>query len=291
MGVDQGTIVNSAQVEAWNGDDGQHWVGHRERYEAMLRDVTARMLAAAAIEPGDVVLDIGCGCGGTTRAAAGVASAGRVLGVDLSEPMLAEARRQAERAGMANVEFARVDAQVAAFPSASFDVAVSRNGVMFFDDPHAAFANVARALRPGGRLAFVCWQEPARSELFTLPLGVLATHLPLPALGGDGPGGFSLADPARIRTLLTDAGFGDVIIDPVVATMRIGRDVDDVVAFLRSVPLARSVLTSADETTSATITAALRDALAPHQSSDGLYLDGAAWLVTACRANGSEAHR
>jgi SAM-dependent methyltransferase len=275
-----GAGVNAAQTESWNGDDGEHWVEHRERYEAMAVELTDRLLAAAAIEPGESVLDIGCGCGGSTRAAARKASAGRVLGVDVSEIMVAEARRVTERDGLANARFAVGDAQVYPFDPAGFDVAISRNGMMFFDDPRAAFANIAGALRPGGRLAVLCWQDPARNEFLTLPLSTIAAHVQLPDLGGDGPGPFSLADPTHVRELLTGAGFGRVSIEPVVGSMWIGRDVDDVVEFLHGLPMLRSLLARADQASTAAVDAALRAALRPHQSPRGVALGAAAWLVT-----------
>jgi len=275
--------VNTAQTDAWNGDDGRHWVEHRERYEAMLAGLTDRLLAAAAIDPGGRVLDVGCGCGGTTRRAARQASTGEVLGVDVSEVMLAEARRLAELEATGNVGFTAADAQVYPFESAGFDVAISRNGVMFFDDPRAAFANIVRALRPGGRLALLCWQDLSCNEFLTLPLSAIATHVRLPALTGDGAGPFSLADPARIRALLTDAGLQQVTVEPLVTPIRIGRDVDDVVDYLHSVPMARTLLASADQASTDAIDATLRDTLRPHQSAHGVRLGAAAWLVTGVR--------
>lgn len=275
--------VNAAQAEAWNGNDGQHWVEERERYDAMLHDLNARLLTASAIEPGESVLDVGCGCGGSTRAAGRMADPGHVLGVDVSEIMVAEARRLAGREGLANVRFTAADAQVHPFDTASFDVAISRFGIMFFDDPRSGFANIARALRPGGRLAMLCWQDMANNENIALLLRTIATHVQLPELGGSGPGPFSLADPTRIRDLLTEAGFRDVMVDPATTAIRIGRDVDEVVDFIHTVPMVRSLLAAADEPSAAAVCSSLRAALGPHQSADGVRLGAAAWLVTGTR--------
>src|SRR6266496_1032208 len=143
--------ANTAQSEAWNGDEGQYFVAQRARHERMGQQHTARLLATAAIGPAEVVLDVGCGCGETTIGAARAARSGRALGVDLSAVMLAEARRLAGREGVRNARFEQADAQVHAFPAAGFDVAISGFGVMFFADPHAAFANIAAA---------PCWPVP-----------------------------------------------------------------------------------------------------------------------------------
>lgn len=173
--------ANAEQARAWNGGNGQHFVAENARHRRTLEPHTARLLAAAGIQPDERVLDIGCGCGDTTIRAARSAPGGDALGVDLSAVMLAEARRLAAREHLGNVRFEQADAQVHPFQAAAFDVAMSRFGVMFFGDPAAAFANVAAALRPGGRLAFVCWQDPAKVEFFSLPLLAIAPYVSLPA--------------------------------------------------------------------------------------------------------------
>ena len=152
-------MPNSDQSRSWNGPTGEHWAAEAERYDAMLAPFVGPIVAAAAPQPGEAVLDVGCGNGALALAfAEQVAPGGRVTGVDLSEPMLAEARRRADAAGRGDVTFVRADAQTAALPG-PFDVVVSRFGVMFFDDPTAAFTNLAASLRPGGRIVFVCWQD------------------------------------------------------------------------------------------------------------------------------------
>lgn len=285
-GTDAG--VNAAQAEAWNGDEGRYWVKHRERHEAMQRRFTPRLLKAADIPEDGRVLDIGCGCGATTRAAAKRAVNGQVLGVDLSGPMLDEARRLATEEGLTRSRFEQADAQECLFPDGAFDVVLSRFGMMFFADPQEAFANIARTLRPAGRLAFLCWRSVGENEFLVVPFGAIAQHVPLPDLGGpEDPGPFSLADPDRIRQLLGGAGFGAITVEPVSEPMWIGADVDDVVTYQLGTPMARSMLASVvdDETSQKAVAAvdALRDALAGHQGPDGIELGGAAWLVTAVR--------
>ncbi len=154
---------------------------------------------------------------------------------------------------------------------------------MFFDDPGAAFANIHRALRPGGRLAFLCWQALELNEHMTIPFATVAPFLSEPPRPGapEGPGPFSLADPERIRTLLDDAGFTDVTAEPSTETMRMGADADDVAAHLMTHPVARTLLRDATPGIAAKAAAALREALHAHAGPDGVRLASAAWLVTA----------
>ncbi len=277
-------MANTAQEQAWNGDDGLLFAAEHERHERMDRGLTGRLLEAAAISAGDSVLDVGCGCGQTTRAAARAAAPGHVLGADLSAPMLAVARRLAVREGVRNARFERADAQTRAFPAASFDVALSQFGVMFFDDPQAAFTNIAAALRPGGRLAFTCWQEAARQEFLVVPFGAVAAHAALPELpGGSEPGPFSLADPHTIRRLLAGAGFSGIGVEGLEEPLQVGHDIEDVIGYYRSLSVARQMLTDAGQLATGAAIEALRSALRPYQGRDAVTLRSAAWLVTAQR--------
>jgi SAM-dependent methyltransferase len=276
--------ANAAQVETWNGDNGRHFVAEGARLERMLEPHTDRLLAAAAIRPSERVLDIGCGCGDTTVRAARAADGGHALGVDVSAVMLDEARLLAERELLGNVGFEQADVQTHPFAAGGFDVALSRFGVMFFDDPQAAFTNVATALRPGGRLVFVCWQEPRKVDYFTLPAKAAAAHVgPARRPGPGEPGPFSLADPERIRTLLSEAGFAAVDVADLTVRSWFGQDVEDVVGYYRGMPMARSLVADADEQTTEAVYQTLRDALRPRESEAGVQLAAAAWLVTAVR--------
>ncbi|MFE0133069.1 class I SAM-dependent methyltransferase [Streptomyces sp. NPDC059037] len=282
LGQQAPAAASAEQAQAWNGDDGRHWVRHRERYEAMQRNFTPHLLRAAAIGTADRVLDIGCGAGATTRAAARDAGRGHVLGVDLSKPLLAEARRLALEEGVGNVAFEEGDAQVHPFPDAAFDVAISRNGVMFFADPPAAFTNIARALRPGGRLAFSCWQEAAVNEWLVTLWTAITPYVEPPDMGASGqPGAFSLADPERVRQLLGGAGFTDIAVEPVAEPIHLGDDAEDVVGFVAGLGLIRDLLAQATEENARQALAALHTELAGHQGPDGIALGAAAWLVTA----------
>lgn len=274
-------VVNVEQAEAWNGDDGRHWVEHRERYDAMLRGFTPRLLAAADVSPGQRVLDVGCGFGETTCAAARAAAGGFTVGADLSAPLLDAARRRAEREHLHNVRFDLADVQVHPFPEAGFDVAISRFGVMFFADPAAAFTNIARAVAPGGRLAFLCWQAAADNEWIMTLGAALAAYVELPQMDGDGPGPFSLTDPERIRQLLHQSGFDQVTIDPVTEPIRLGKDVGDVLDYARDLGLVRDLLADVDAATESKALDGIRAAVAPHQTAEGIRIGAAAWLVTA----------
>ncbi len=271
----------STQVEAWNGDEGRHWVVHRERYDQVLRRFTPHLLAAAGVAADQRVIDISCGSGETTCLAATSAPNGLALGVDLSGPLLEEARRRAAHEGLANAHFEQGDVQAYPFAPASYDVAMSRFGTMFFEAPAVAFADIACAVRPGGRLAFLCWQDAARNEWFTTSRAALAEHGDLPEMNEDEPGPFSLADPGRIREYLDGAGFVDVSIAAVAEPMRMGDDVDDVIDFIQDRVWVRERLADADEVTARMAIDSVRAALRPYQSTDGVVLAGAAWLVTA----------
>jgi SAM-dependent methyltransferase len=277
-------IANVGQAEAWNGDEGEHWATHDARYDAMGGAFTDALFAAAAIAETDTVLDIGCGTGQSTRRAAVQAPRGRAVGIDLSEPMLHRARDLVRGEGIGNVAFEQGDAQVHPLPSAAFDVAISRFGIMFFDDPIAAFANIARALRPRGRLAVLCWQDMARNDWLMVPATAALQHVPFPDLGEPGgPGPFSLADPATLRGTLEAVGFEQVEVNGAAASMRLGDDADDAREFLRGMGPARALLDDADDEAAARALDAVTDALRPHERTGGVYLDASAWLATAHR--------
>jgi SAM-dependent methyltransferase len=198
--------------------------------------------------------------------------------------MLERARATAAAEGIANVTFAQGDAQVYPFPPASFDVALSRFGVMFFADPVAAFANVGRALRPGGRLAFVSFRDLSQSDLGAV-FGAIAEHVSVLG-GGDGPdspGMLSLADEARLAEVLTGAGFAGVTPTPLDFPMVFGRDAADAAGFLLGTGPVRDLLGPADQRTVARVRERLTAVLRPYQEPDGVRLGGAAWLVSASR--------
>jgi len=277
---------NAAMAELWNGLSGENWIRFDEHHDRGLRVWGEAVLAAAAPAAGERVLDVGCGTGWMTRAAARAVGDGHALGVDISELLVARATAKAEDEGVANVAFTVADAQVRLFEPGSFDLAISRFGVMFFADAVAAFANVARALTPGGRLAFACWQELRDNPWILVPFGAMAAEVgPPEPPAPDAPGPWSLADPDRVRSVLGAAGFVDVALETVDAPMFMGDTADEAYEFTRNGNNARLLLEGKDPAVVARALAALRAALQGVEvGAEGLALPGRAWLVTATRA-------
>jgi SAM-dependent methyltransferase len=280
---------NADQDDYWNSDDSQHWVDAQEKYDAMLAPYVDRIFGAAALTSADRVLDIGCGCGATTLAAARLVSTGEAVGIDLSKAMIERARQRAIDAGVGNARFEVADAQTFKL-AVPFNAAISRFGVMFFTDPVAAFRNVYNVLWPGGHLAFVCWQDIAHSEWARVPMATILEHLPQPD-GASGPpppgapGPFAFGDPDRVRSVLTDAGFTDVALDGVDDQLVIGGGggIDEAVDFLAHSGIARRTFGDASPEARTAALAAMREALAPYATADGVRLGAGAWLVTATR--------
>jgi SAM-dependent methyltransferase len=272
--------VNAEQAEDWNGASGRHFIEQRERHERMRGRLTTRLLAAAQTQDGENVLDIGCGCGDTTILAAGATPSGHALGADLSRIQVAEARRLAAAAGVANARFEVVDAQVHRFQAGIFDVVLSNFGVMFFDDPAAAFANLRKALRRGGRLAFLCWRTRDENPFFGIGFAEAAVVLGFRTMPGPNAA-FSLADTDRVGALLNGAGFGGIEFAKADEPMLIGRDEDDVLEYERTSPSASEVLAGLSPAQAAKLARQVRDRLMPFVSPGGVAMPGAAWLVTA----------
>jgi SAM-dependent methyltransferase len=229
----------------------------------------------------DRVADIGCGGGRTTRRAARLAVEGSALGVDVSAGAVAAARRLARAEGLRNITFECGDAQVHPFPEGRFDLAISRFGTMFFEDPVAAFANIGRALRPDGRLVMMVWQAQERNEWAVAIDRILAAH----AVPG-GPDAFSLGDPAMTTTVLDAAGFADVTFTEVRRPVYYGPDVAAALAWVRGFAGTSSALAGLDPSGAEAAVGRLRELMAEHVSGDGVWFDSGAWIVTARRRSG-----
>ncbi len=276
-------MANSDMVDYWNGRSADAWVTGADRFDSMLAPFGRRLLAAAVLQEGERVLDVGCGNGAVSlEAARAVGPGGHVTGLDLSAPMLEVARTRAVERGI-DVDFVMGDAQTASFDR-PFDVVIGRFGVMFFDDPEVAFANLARATRPGGRLSFVCWREFLANKWVTVPSMAMVAHVGIPELPPPGaPGPFALADPERIGNLLGSTGWSEVDVVEHDDGMPMGRDPEDVLAFMLSDEMSRQLVEGKDPAAVRAGSGATLDALRPYITPQGVVLGGACWLVTARR--------
>ncbi len=270
-------------IEYWAGTGGVHWARHNDFTESMFSPVTAVLLAAAAAKPGERVVDAGCGCGGLALALAKqVGQAGFVLGIDVSAAMLDLARRLAPPG--ARAEFVEADATTHVFAKRHFDLLCSRHGVMFFDDPARAFANLREALKPGGRAMFSCFRTPRDNPWAMVPVEAAYAHVPRPTKPGpEDPGAFSFADPARVRRILGGAGFAEIALEPHDLTFDIaaGGGLDAAVGNMLEIGPASRAVANASAATREKVAAAVRDALAPYAKGKTVKLAAAIWIVTA----------
>src|SRR3954454_24290650 len=283
MNIPHSHDENADQVAYWNGPAGQRWADRQAAQDVLLKPVADLVVDRAGFTTGERVIDIGCGSGATTIAfARKVAPAGRVLGVDVSEPMLERARQPAPKE--LPIEFVRADATVYPFEPASFDVLASRFGVMFFADPALSFANMRKALRSSGRLAFACWREPRENPFFMAPLQAAYKHVPkLPQQGPEDPGPFAFASEARVRRILTKAGFTGVEMEacPLLLDSAIGRGLDGAVQGAFEIgPVSRALEGQPEELRKAAA-ASIREALTPFAKANAVLLPASVWIVTA----------
>lgn len=279
---------NEQQIRDWNGAIGERWTTNQDSLDSLLQDFADATLASARLQPGEHVLDIGCGCGATTLAAAArVGKDGLALGIDISAIMLERARaRAADTANTAR--FLEADASAEIPEGAPFDALISRFGVMFFEAPTAAFANLIKALKPGGRLVFVCWRAAIENIWMSLPLDAARPALPplAPAIP-DAPGPFAFARRERIAAILEGAGFTGIEIAPLdtMITLAAGASPAEAasIAVTRSVqlgPLAAALREQPEEIRNAAL-ALVQAKLESVATPAGVALPAATWLVTA----------
>jgi SAM-dependent methyltransferase len=279
---------NAAQAEYWNASAGQRWTDHQEHQDQVLRPVSDRLIAVAAPKPGDRVIDVGCGCGATTiDFAARVRPGGEVLGLDISEPMLARARERAPKSLPAR--FVLADATVYEFEPEWADLAASRFGVMFFADPARSFANLRRGLKVGARVVFACWREARQNPWMMVPLREAKKHAPpLPETNPEDPGPFAFADETRVRCILSAAGFADIVATPVDLDLdlAIGRGLDAAVDGALGIGPTSRILDGQPEAVRAAAAADIRKVLAERAKGDSVPLGAAIWIVTAVNPGG-----
>jgi SAM-dependent methyltransferase len=283
MELAAGSDQNADQIAYWNGPAGQRWAERQQAQDILLGPVADILVDRAKLKPGERVIDVGCGSGATTIAfAQEVGPSGHALGIDLSEPMLARARASAPK-GLP-VDFVMADATVYPFDPASFDLLASRFGVMFFADPVLSFANMRKALRPSGRLAFACWREPRENPWMMAPLQAVYQHAPkLPPQGPEDPGPFAFASQERVHRILGAAGFTDIAMEacPLSLDVAVGSGLDAAVQSALEIGPAHRALQEQPPDVVAAATNSIREALAPFARGQAVLLSASIWIVTA----------
>lgn len=272
-------------AEDWAGDMGDKWLASIDRFESMIAPAGVALMEHASFQPGERVVDIGCGGGATTiEIGRAVAPGGEALGIDISPQLIGEATRRARAAGSANVSFLVSDAAIARPEGTPFDRLVSRFGSMFFTDPPAAFANLKAMLRGGGRLDLAAWAPPSENQWVGAMMAIVGHYLDLPAPVPHAPGPFALDDPDYVRPLLGGAGFIDVSLTLWRGYQFVGgkgADAESAADFaLNALPLGEALAESPPDV-AAKARAELVALFAQHQTPEGTRMPGAAWLITA----------
>jgi SAM-dependent methyltransferase len=276
---------NTAQIAYWNDKAAVTWTDFQERLDALFEPLTTLALDAAAPIRGEHAIDVGCGCGATVLGLADrLGPTGQVLGLDVSEPMADRARERIAAAGLVNARVVVADAASYAFPSGGADLLFSRFGVMFFIDPVAAFANLRRGMRQGGRLLCVAWRPLDDNAWFQIPMEAAGALLP-PQPPGDAqaPGPFAFANQDRTIGILTAAGWNDVALARQDAPMRFAAagQLEQATDFATRVGALGRVLAEVAPETRARVQAIVAEALKRYDSPGGIVLSGSVWLISA----------
>ena len=279
-------VFNEEQRNRWNGADGEYWTRQQGRLDRTLAPVIGPLLDFAEPRTGSTVMDVGCGCGATTvELANAVGPSGRVIGLDISEPMLANARERVRE--FSNATLLLGDAADLPVRDLGAELMISRFGVMFFGDPVAAFANLRTGLAPGGRVRFACWRPINQNPWVQIPLHAVYEHAPrLGKPDPEEPGPFSFADTARVTRILTAAGFTEPSFTPLDVELDIaaGGTFEDAVVQSSEMGPARRALADQPDDIRAAALKSIRRALTPYASPTGVKLPGAIWLVAADRS-------
>jgi SAM-dependent methyltransferase len=273
--------TNAAMIEFWNAAGGETWARFQAQLDRQFEPLGAAAIAALAPSSGETILDIGCGSGHMSEMMAVLVGAGgAIVGIDISRILLQVAATRPVSPGACRPTYRECDAQTGDLGTARFDGAFSRFGVMFFDDPVAAFANIRRALKPGGRLAFACWRPLVENAWARIPIEAARPFAPpIAPTDPHAPGPFALADPARVRGLLEAAGFVSVAVAPFDAQIG-GSDLPQATELsLRVGPLGALLRTHPQ--LEPEVEGAVSAALSPHATPTGVFLDAAVWIVTA----------
>jgi len=277
------TIANQEQREFWSDIKGDLWVTLQPRIDTMLATFGDKALDTLNPQSGERILEIGCGTGTTTLALGDrVGASGEILAADLSQPMLSKAIERANLGAQRPITFVEADAQVHNFPAATFDAVYSRFGVMFFDDPVAAFSNIRKAVRPGGRLAYVCWADRKANPWIRIPAGAAKACLDLPAPPpDDAPGQFSMENEGRVQQILHDAGWSDIGLERFTVDGSIGSDAADAASFITKMGPMSEPFALADPDTQHKTLQVIEEALTPYANDSGVTLGFSTWIVSA----------
>lgn len=280
-------MTNAEQIEYWNGDAGRRWAQEDDTMAHLLRPISEALIAYAKLDGCRNALDIGCGGGSQSVMLADELGEGaHVTGVDISQPMLAVARDKVATPGYgrATMDFVQADAATYDFTPDTFDLIFSRFGVMFFDDPESAFANIRTALKPGGRVVFCCWQPVKANDWTRIPLQAALQHVPAPSPADpDAPGPFAFSDPQRVRDILQGSGFTDIGVEPYSTALHFGKTstLQQSVRELAMIGPVSRLLAGQEQDVLESVFGAMEDVLAPHYRDGVLSLTGAVWFVTA----------
>jgi SAM-dependent methyltransferase len=276
---------NADQIAYWNSAVADRWARRQAEIDAMMAPFTDALLGAANLGPEGPwrILDVGCGSGETTLLAAEIGH--EVTGLDVSSSLLDLAKARAEKSGMSGVNFFLGDAS-RLFIDPPFDLIMSRFGVMFFDDPAKAFANLARMVKVGGRIVFVCWRAPSQNQWVTLPMSALDGLVEASgAKQADGPGPFAFADPTKVSAILTGAGFGNIKITPFDGKMTMGgvKGIENAATYLAEIGPAARAIAELPKEKRPEVTTRLEAIIAPLMQGAALVLQGSVWVVEAVR--------
>jgi|TARA_B100001094_G_scaffold221282_1_gene215337 ubiquinone/menaquinone biosynthesis C-methylase UbiE len=275
---------NIKQKQFWSGAGGDVWVDKQREMDIMLNPLGERAIQGLDLSGERKILDIGCGCGATTLEIAKAVTQGEVIGVDISEPMLERATKTASDMMLNNTSFQVKDVQVDEMPRSYFDIAFSRFGVMFFEDPFEAFKNINHSLKDNGQLSFVCWQHASLNPWQSLSIQVIKEFLDLPAPAPKSPGPFAFEDKSYINEILTESGFRDIQIkdNQEDIVMFSGKSIREACEdYLTINPVVTEMLKNSPTELREEILEALIGKFSDFHNNDGLLFPSATWIVTA----------
>ncbi|MDC0545474.1 methyltransferase domain-containing protein [Gammaproteobacteria bacterium] len=275
---------NIKQKQFWSGAGGDVWVDKQREMDIMLNPLGERAIQGLDLSGEIKILDIGCGCGATTLEIAKAVTQGEVIGVDISEPMLERATKTASDMMLINTSFQVKDVQVDEMPLSYFDIAFSRFGVMFFEDPFEAFKNINHSLKDNGQLSFVCWQHASLNPWQSLSIQVIKEFLDLPAPAPKSPGPFAFEDKSYINEILTESGFRDIEIkdNQEDIVMFSGKSIREACEdYLTINPVVTEMLKNSPTELREEILEALIGKFSDFHNNEGLLFPSATWIVTA----------